>query len=132
MVFVCSEMLVRLAILVASHLSLVPAATTKVGAAVIARARRRVANFKHSTRMLGIPTSTAVAHLFCRMTQKVLHTGPAGGIRRIQTLFLILSKHKIFRYFMHMRAKTICGFALILKSLCDITIFDGSYPTFDP
>ena len=33
---------------------------------------------------------------------------------------------------MHMRAKTISGFALILKSLCDITIFDGSYPTFDP
>ena len=53
---------------------------------------------------------------------------------RIQTLFLILSKQKIFRYFMHMRAKTICGFARILKSLCDITIFDGSYPTttFDP
>ena len=27
-----------------------------------------------------------------------------------QTLFRILSKQKIFRYFMHMRAKTICGF----------------------
>ena len=30
--------------------------------------------------------------------------------RRIQTLFRILSKQKIFRYFMHMRAKTISGF----------------------
>ena len=28
----------------------------------------------------------------------------------IQTLLLILSKQKIFHYFMHMRAKTICGF----------------------
>ena len=27
-----------------------------------------------------------------------------------RTLLLILSKQKIFRYFMHMRAKTICGF----------------------
>ena len=30
---------------------------------------------------------------------------------------------------MHMRAKTICGFALTAKSLCDITIWQSSYPT---
>ena len=38
------------------------------------------------------------------------HRACERPIRRIQTLFLILSKQKIFRYFMHMRAKTICGF----------------------
>jgi len=37
----------------------------------------------------------------------------------------MLSKKKVFRYFMHMRAKTICGFAVIAK-------WQGSYPTFDP
>ena len=58
--------------------------------------------------------------------------GCMGGIRRIQTLFLSLSKHKIFRYFMHMRAKTICGFALIVKSLYQYNDLAGSYPTFDP
>ena len=37
-------------------------------------------------------------------------TAPASEPSSTPALLLILSKQKIFRYFMHMRAKTICGF----------------------
>ena len=37
-------------------------------------------------------------------------TGRTSEASSTPALLLILSKQKIFRYFMHMRAKTICGF----------------------
>eukprot|EP01048_Picozoa_sp_COSAG05_P005859 COSAG05_NODE_360_length_10798_cov_219.943359_1_plen_80_part_00 len=37
-------------------------------------------------------------------------TAPSSEPSSTPALLLILSKQKIFRYFMHMRAKTICGF----------------------
>ena len=37
-------------------------------------------------------------------------TGRTSEPSSTPALLLILSKQKIFRYFMHMRAKTICGF----------------------
>ena len=43
-------------------------------------------------------------------------TGRTSEPSSTPALLLILSKQKIFRYFMHMRAKTICGFALATKS----------------
>ena len=59
-------------------------------------------------------------------------TGRTSDASSTPALLLILSKQKIFRYFMHMRAKTICGFALTAKSVHHGPICAGSYPTFDP
>ena len=47
-------------------------------------------------------------------------TGRGSDASSTPALLLILSKQKIFRYFMHMRAKTICGFALIVKSFLHV------------